>query len=107
MIYYSHVNEDNRVERNLLRSANAATVVAVCGSGERVIALLDEESCSEYHIVDVNPEALFLLEFKLKALENLYVQEYLEFIGHYKVTKEKRIDCFERIIELLSPACRS
>lgn len=106
MIYYSHVNEDNRVERNLLRSANAASVVAVCGSGERVISLLDEESCNEYHIVDVNPEALFLLELKLKALEKLYVQEYLEFIGHLKVTREKRKAWFHRIKDLLSPACR-
>ena len=106
MLYYSHVNEDNRVERNILRETSCQTVVAVAGSGERVLSLMDEESCYDFHVVDVNPEALYLLELKLKALEYLYVEEYLGFIGHYQVSPENRVHWFDRIQDHLSYDCR-
>lgn len=106
MVYYSHVNEDNRVERNILRTTSCKNVVAVAGSGERVLALMDEESCAEFHVVDVNPEALYLFELKLVALEFLYVEEYLAFIGHYPSSKQSRLSWFERIGDQLSDKCR-
>ena len=62
MLYYSHVNEDNRVEKELLDSSAYATIVAVAGSGERILALMDNNICKEFHIVDVNDETLFLLQ---------------------------------------------
>jgi S-adenosylmethionine:diacylglycerol 3-amino-3-carboxypropyl transferase len=106
MLYYSHVNEDNRVERTILRNACCKTIVSVAGSGERVLALMDEESCSDIEVVDVNPEALYLLELKLTALEFLYVEEYLAFIGHYPASVSMRREWFERIREKLSYRCR-
>ncbi|HET9279598.1 MAG TPA: DUF3419 family protein, partial [Flavitalea sp.] len=60
MIYYSHVNEDNRVERQLLQESMCDTVVGVSGSGERILALMDNIQSTEFHVVDVNEEALFL-----------------------------------------------
>ena len=59
MIYYSHVNEDSRVERELLQSSNCPSVLAVAGSGERVLALMDITCCKKLHVVDVNEEAIF------------------------------------------------
>lgn len=84
MIYYSHVNEDNRVERELFLGSEADLLVAVAGSGERVIALLDNDRCNQFHVVDVNKEALFLLQLKLAALEALPVEDYLQFTGHHE-----------------------
>ena len=70
MIYYSHVNEDNRVELQLLEKNACPAVVALAGSGERVIALMGNDSCKEIHAVDKNPEALFLLQLKIAMLKN-------------------------------------
>src|SRR5690349_17889002 len=95
MLYYSHVNEDNRIERQLLQVSAATTVVAVAGSGERVIALLDQDMCKEVHAVDINQEALFLLELKLTALKALPVEDYLGFCGHAIVGNGRRATWFD------------
>ena len=41
MIWYSHVNEDNRAERNLLLQGQYDQVICITGSGERALALMD------------------------------------------------------------------
>lgn len=105
MLYYSHVNEDSRVERNLLQATNSQTVVAVAGSGERVLALLDNESVGNVHIVDVNQEALFLLQLKLSALKMLSVENYLRFCGHDLAKADARKKWFSSVKTELSPAC--
>lgn len=106
MLYYSHVNEDNKVEKDLFRSSACGTVVAVTGSGERVLALIDNEQCKNIYAVDVNEEALFLLQLKLAILENYSIEEYFQFIGHHDSGKEKRRELFERIKDKLDPFCR-
>ena len=106
MLYYSHVNEDNKVERELLGSSTCTTVVAVAGSGERVLALMDKNTCKEFYVVDVNDEALFLLQLKLAVLENLSIDEYYQFIGHHECTGEKRKYSFEKIKSKLSADCK-
>ena len=97
MIYYSHINEDNRVERTLLNNSACSTVVAICGSGERVLSLMDNKCCSRFFIVDFNEEAINLLLLKLEALKKLPVEEYLEFLGHSNSTKRNRLYLFEKI----------
>ncbi|MBO9611329.1 MAG: DUF3419 family protein [Dyadobacter sp.] len=106
MLYYSHVNEDSRVERNLLQATNSRTVVVVAGSGERVLALLDNESVKDVHIVDVNEEALFLLQLKLGALKMLSAENYLRFCGHDEAKADERKKWFKNVENVLSPACR-
>ena len=106
MIYYSHVNEDNRVERELLQRSNCKTVIAVAGSGERILALLDNMACQEFHAVDVNEEALFLLELKVVVLRHLTVEQYLEFCGHKHCKKKQRHEWFEQVKPELSAACK-
>jgi len=107
MIYYSHVNEDNRIERRLLQSSGCNTVVAVAGSGERVISLLDYKGCRHFYAVDVNEEALFLLELKLTALKNFPVDDYLAFCGYRAAGGESRLAQFENIKRVLSAKARS
>ncbi|TXH21200.1 MAG: DUF3419 family protein [Chitinophagaceae bacterium] len=106
MIYYSHVNEDNRVEKGLLDSSICTTVVAVAGSGERVLALMENDLCNEFHIIDVNQESLFLLQLKLEALKTLSIDEYYQFTGHNKTSGKKRKELFEKIKDKLAPSCK-
>jgi S-adenosylmethionine:diacylglycerol 3-amino-3-carboxypropyl transferase len=104
MIYYSHINEDNRVERELLKTSNCQSVVAICGSGERVISLLDDEKCEKVLVVDCNEEELFLLQLKLAALRVLPVKEYLSFIGHYSSTAKQRLVQYQQARSYLHKA---
>lgn len=105
MIYYSHVNEDNRIERDLFLASDADLLVAVAGSGERIIALMDNPRCKEFHAVDVNREALFLLQLKLAALETLSVEEYLQFIGHHDNRAIARKFWFDMMKDQLQEEC--
>lgn len=106
MLYYSHVNEDNRIERDVLHAAGSKTIVAVAGSGERVIALLDNDAVSEIHAVDVNEDALFLLQLKLAALKVLSVEDYLMFCGHNPAAPRQRENWFGQIQGELSACCK-
>lgn len=106
MLYYSHVNEDNRVEKNLLLATGCTTIVAVAGSGERVIALLDDDRCTHVHVVDVNEEALFLLQLKLAALEELSIEDYLGFCGYAGSTKLNRMAWYNKLTNKLTLPCK-
>ena len=97
MIYYSHVNEDSRPEQMMLASGSYSRLVAVAGSGERVISLLNGEALTEIDIVDPNAEALFLTEIKITALRLFSATDYLFFTGFYQAG-----DCFERREDMLS-----
>ena len=68
MIYYSHINEDNWVEKQLMDQGHFERLVTVCGSGERVISLLSHPHLSKVDVVDINIKALFLLELKIQLL---------------------------------------
>lgn len=105
MLYYSHVNEDNRIERQLLSDSGCQVVVAVAGSGERVLSLMDLTNCTELHVIDPNEEALFLLQLKLTALKNLSVEDYLIFCGHETAPKGLRLNQFDEMKGELSPSC--
>jgi len=81
MIYYSHVNEDNLVEKNWMDQNFFQNLICIVGSGERVLGIMGHGSLEQIFAVDSNIESLYLLELKLKALEKLSVENYLEFIG--------------------------
>lgn len=106
MIYYSHINEDSRVEKQLLQSSGFSTVVGVAGSGERLLSLMDDEKCMKFHAVDVNEEALFILQLKVAMLEALTVSEYLQFCGHKSINNNCRIKWFNEVKKKLNPACK-
>ncbi|HSU51901.1 MAG TPA: DUF3419 family protein [Segetibacter sp.] len=106
MLYYSHINEDNSIERTLLHTSKYPTAVVVAGSGERVIALMDCVTCKRFAVIDINEEALFLLQLKLTVLANATVETYLQFIGHQATTEENRLSCFEAVKYLLPVDCQ-
>jgi S-adenosylmethionine:diacylglycerol 3-amino-3-carboxypropyl transferase len=107
MIFYSHVNEDNEVERAAMTSASYRQLFCVAGSGERVIALLGHPGLQQIYAVDPNPEALYLLELKLVALETLGVENYLAFCGFSENTARQRAAWFESLKPALSERCAS
>jgi S-adenosylmethionine:diacylglycerol 3-amino-3-carboxypropyl transferase len=106
MIWYSHINEDSSVERKQLSGEHFKTICCVSGSGERLIALLDHPA-DTFYAIDVNPEALLLLQLKLQALKELAVEEYLSFIGHTRLHHEKRIEIYNSFKNQLSHECRN
>lgn len=106
MIYYSHVNEDNWVERQMMAQRPFNDLCCIVGSGERVISLMDQEGLQNVYAVDNNPEALFLLELKLMALKNLSVEAYLAFIGLDNTKDKNRLGVFNSFKITLSIECR-
>lgn len=107
MIFYSHVNEDNRIELKLLEKNACQVVVALTGSGERVISLMGNDSCKEIHAVDKNLEAIFLLQLKITILKKQSVDNYLKFCGHYPSSAKFRRLIFFSIKEELPMQCKS
>jgi S-adenosylmethionine:diacylglycerol 3-amino-3-carboxypropyl transferase len=105
MIYYSHVNEDNNVERNALLNRPAKSLYAIAGSGERVIALMDCPTLDTVHFIDNNWDALYLSELKIAALGHLDVKNYCSFIG-FSPTSEDRWVQFMDLKPMLSEGCR-
>ena len=106
MIWYSYVNEDNRAERELLLQGEYDQAICVTGSGERALALMDAAKLRSFHAIDINPEANYLLDFKLSALMHLGVRDYLICCG--LLGKRSRIygSAIEKIVQGLSPGCR-
>ncbi len=105
MIYYSHVNEDNNVERNALLSRPAKSLYAIAGSGERVIALMDCPTLDAVHLIDNNWDALYLSELKIAALAHLEVENYRSFIGFTPALGDRWAQ-FEALEPMLSEGCR-
>lgn len=103
MLYYSHINEDSRPERDLLHQYPYRTVVGIAGSGERLIALMDQSAARRVYAIDNNEEALFLLELKLLALRELNTQDYLLFTGALpEGNPGRRIDQYSALRTFLS-----
>lgn len=105
MLYYTHINEDNTIERMLLERITMSRVIAVAGSGERVLALMDNPSVELVVAVDISREALFLLQLKIAALKVLTVKDYLSFIGHAPATPAERRDWFAEVSPCISDDC--
>jgi S-adenosylmethionine-diacylglycerol 3-amino-3-carboxypropyl transferase len=65
-------------------------MLCVTGSGARPLDLLIQKPASVVSI-DINPCQNYLLELKMRAIEMLDYQEFLQFIGIYPSTKRARI----------------
>ncbi|MEM9920157.1 MAG: DUF3419 family protein [Bacteroidota bacterium] len=106
MLYYSHVNEDNLVERRLAQAFEPDYLVTITGSGERVMSLLDVPSVKEVVAVDFNAAAQFLLELKLTALKAFSTKDYLAFVGA-KSSSQDRWAMYQQLEGQLSEAARA
>jgi len=105
--WYSFVNEDNRAERGVLLDGAYKKVVCITGSGERVVALLDAPDVLQFHAVDINPSANYLLEFKLAALDAWGVDTYLTGCGFRGEADALQAGQIESALDRLSPEVRS
>ncbi|MBN8679862.1 MAG: DUF3419 family protein [Chitinophagales bacterium] len=105
MLYYTHVNEDNAVERKAMAGMHVTELFVIAGSGERVLALLDHPGLSKVYVVDNNREALYLCALKIAALKSLDVQSYLRFIGVLETSAEERLQCFAQLAPELAEEC--
>lgn len=97
MIWYSHVNEDSSAERNF--NQDIGMLFCIVGSGERLIALLDNHSLKQVYAVDTNLDAIQLLKLKLAALNVLHIHDYFGFIGAIKCTIDERMIFLDRCLQ--------
>ena len=104
MIWYSHVNEDSSAERNF--NQDFSTLFCIAGSGERLIALLDNHNLKQVYAIDTNLDALQLLKLKLAALNVLNVDNYLGFIGAEKITIYERMMFFNRCLQTMDSSSK-
>lgn len=105
MLYYSHINEDNLVEHQCLHEGLYESLFCIAGSAERLIALLDKPTLKNVFVIDLNSDALYLSELKIKALQFFSVEEYLKFGGVQDVPAYERLKMFDRIAPNLSDDC--
>ncbi|MBC3757233.1 DUF3419 family protein [Hyunsoonleella sp. SJ7] len=105
MIWYSHVNEDSSPEIVYSKAYNS--IVAVIGSGERLITLLDNANLKQVFAVDTNSDAIELLKLKLIALTELDVEGYLGFIGASEMSANERMTFFMKLQNKLEASTKN
>jgi S-adenosylmethionine-diacylglycerol 3-amino-3-carboxypropyl transferase len=88
-INYSSSNEDSRSELRALQIEPDDSVLCITGSGARPLDLLIRKPASLVSI-DFNPAQNLLLELKMKAIEALDYEEFLQFIGICPSQKRRR-----------------
>lgn len=77
---YSFGNEDHKTELKALEIHPEDTIVCVTASGDRPLNLLTQE-CKKIYSIDCNPIQNHLLSLKMKAMQTLEIEEYLNFLG--------------------------
>lgn len=94
---YSIGDEDTSVELGILPE-NARHVMAVAGSGARVVPLL-ARSPKKLTCVDLQEEQLALTELRIEALRRLNHADYVSFLGYqvWSMTARERRHLFETL----------
>ncbi len=85
---YTLANEDARVEHGLLERG-AEGVLAVAGSGARVLPLLAREP-KQLTVIDVSREQLLLAELRVAAAQSLDRAGFLGLMGYTPLSAEAR-----------------
>lgn len=95
---YTLANEDATPEHSVL-PARCEQVLAVAGSGSRVVPLLAKQP-ARLVCVDVSRPQLFLTELRLELIKNLNRSQYLAFWGYpgeWELTAEEKRQIFESL----------
>ncbi len=95
---YTLANEDARFESAIL-PMDTNHVVAVGGSGARVIPLLSKKP-KRVSIVDISEAQLALCELRIEALRNFSHEQYLQFWGYpgpSKISQDNRKQQFQSL----------
>jgi S-adenosylmethionine-diacylglycerol 3-amino-3-carboxypropyl transferase len=80
MIHYAQCWEDPRTLLQALEVTAEDDVLSIASGGENSFALLLQNSRSVV-AVDRNPEQLYLVELKMRAVQRLEYRDYVAFIG--------------------------
>ncbi|MFJ1269086.1 DUF3419 family protein [Legionella lytica] len=99
-LVYTLANEDSAIEAELL-AENTAQVVAIAGSGSRIIPLL-AKCPQELICVDLSLEQLYLTELRVESVRHLQHNEFLEFFGYPSAdtTAQTREILFNKLVTL-------
>lgn len=94
---YTLGNEDSSLEFNLL-SQNTKHVLAVAGSGSRILPLL-AKSPKKITCIDTSSKQLYLTELRIETLRSLEYEEFLAFWGYppHFLTPEARKKVFQSL----------
>lgn len=103
-LVYTLANEDSVIESELL-SDNTERVIAIAGSGSRIIPLLTK-SPQELVCVDLSLEQLYLTELRIESLRHLDHNEFIQFFGYptSNSCNQNREDLFNKLVTLSSAA---
>ncbi|HHF7367137.1 TPA: DUF3419 family protein [Legionella bozemanae] len=99
-LVYTLANEDSVVESELLPD-HTERVIAIAGSGSRIIPLLTK-SPQELICVDLSLEQLYLTELRIESVRHLNHNEFIQFLGYPTASSstQSREDLFKKIITL-------
>ncbi|AWN74679.1 DUF3419 domain-containing protein [Legionella anisa] len=99
-LVYTLANEDSIVESELL-SHHTERVIAIAGSGSRIIPLL-AKSPQELVCVDLSLEQLYLTELRIESVKHLEHNEFIQFLGYptSNSSAQTREDLFKKLITL-------
>lgn len=93
---YTLGNEDSSLEYNLLPQ-NTKHVLAVAGSGSRILPLLAKNP-KKITCIDISSKQLYLTELRIETLRYLEYKEFLAFWSYppYSLTPEDRKKIFQK-----------
>jgi S-adenosylmethionine-diacylglycerol 3-amino-3-carboxypropyl transferase len=92
---YSLANEDSQIESDLL-PLGTRSVLAVAGSGARVLPLLSKGPAT-LTVIDLSPAQLALTELRIALARSAQRSEFLEFLGYRETTAARRLEIFRSL----------
>lgn len=92
---YSLANEDSHIERELL-PLGATSVLAVAGSGARVLPLLSKDP-ETLTVIDLSAAQLALTELRIVLARSVPRDEFLEFLGYGETSAARRLEIFRSL----------
>lgn len=103
VIAYSMLWEDSEVLVKALEINKSDNIISIASSGCNVFALLLQEPRS-ITAIDLNPAQLYLLNLKIKGIENLTHKEFLDMLGF--ADNAKALENYKKVRKLLDQQTR-
>jgi len=101
-IKYAQCWEDPDVLRRALSIRTHDDVISIASGGDNTLALLLDNPKS-ITAVDMNPAQLYLLELKIRAIQSLEYNDFLQFLGVRQC--KRRVRLFKQFSGCLSDPC--
>lgn len=99
---YSMANEDTTLEFELARRLNSKAILSIGGSGSRCLPFL-ALPIDQLHIVDVSPQQILFIQFKLETIRQLTREDAITFwLSPESQVRQKILDSMKLTQELLA-----